>query len=421
MSNKESKEKLFSDFPPVSALEWKKKIEQDLKGNPFEKLIWKTLDGIDFQPFYTDEDITDKKYSRSLIELNTDFFPNNWDIREDIIADNIESANEKALQALNRGATSVAFIIPDDQKLNEKKFSSLLKGIYIDCIQLNFISNNQGRIIPDLLEKEVAKKGIDANRINGFINTDPIGYLSKTGNFCQSEKHDFEQAAEIIKDVSGKFPNLRTLGINASVFHNAGASSVHELGLGLSVIAEYLQQMTGSGIQPAVLSKVMQLNVSTGPVYFMEIAKIRAFRLLFARLIQSWGVSDQAALKIFIHSSTSEWAQTAYDPYTNILRSTTQSMSAVSGGVNSLTVIPFDKAFRKTTSFSERIARNTQIILKEEAYFDKVNDPSAGSYYIESLTDSLIKHSWDLFLQIEEEGGYLKAFKSGREFSSQII
>ena len=151
-----SKEKLFSEFPPMTAIEWKKKIEQDLQGKPFEKLIWKTLDGIDVQPFYTEKDIIDKKYHHSLLmELEKSIFPNNWEIREDILVDTIEGANQKALQALDRGATSIAFIIPDDKKLNEKTFSSLLNGIYIDCIQLNFLSDNQAGKIFDLIEKEV--------------------------------------------------------------------------------------------------------------------------------------------------------------------------------------------------------------------------------------------------------------------------
>jgi methylmalonyl-CoA mutase len=217
----------------------------------------------------------------------------------------------------------------------------------------------------------------------------------------------------LIKSASSLFPKLRTLGINGSIFHNAGGNIVQELGFSLAIISDYLDLLTKEGLKPGLVAKSMQLNMATGPLYFMEIAKLRAARLLFARLVSYWGVEDEDSLKAFIHCTSSEWNQTIFEPYVNLLRTTTESMSAVLGGCDSLTVSPFDKAFRETTKFSERIARNTQIILKEEAWLDKVADPAAGAYFIENLTDSIITESWRLFLEIEEMGGYLASFKAG--------
>ena len=391
---------------------------QDLKGLPYEKLIWKTNEGINVKPFYTAEDLENLQYLNS----KPGEFPylrgnqssaNNWEIRQDVVVDNVETANATALQALNLGATSIGFIIPEGKKLTQSEFSRLLKDIFFDCININFVNHSDSLEIFECLLAEAKSKNIETSRIIGSIDNDPLGYLSKKGSFAHSGDQDIKRSVALLKKASPLFPGLRTLGINGQIFHNAGGTVVQELALSLAIISDYLDILTKEGIKPEGIAKSIQINLSIGPVYFMEIAKNRAARLLFARLIKSWGVEDEDALKAFIHCTTSEWNQTVFDPYVNMLRSTTESMSAVMGGCDSLTITPFDKAFRKTTKFSERIARNTQIILKEEAWLDKVQDPAAGSYFIESLTDSIINESWKLFLEIEELGGYLAAFKAG--------
>ena len=179
------------------------------------------------------------------------------------------------------------------------------------------------------------------------------------------------------------------------------------------MVSEYLDKLSGRALSIDDIAGSFQINFATGPVYFMEIAKIRAARHLFAHLVNAWNPKHEASLTCFIHSHTSEWNQTVYDPFVNMLRGTTESMAAVIGGANSVAVTPFDKPFRKPTGFAERIARNTQIILKEEAALDKVADPSAGSYFIENLTDSIAKNAWDIFLEVENKGGYLKALEEG--------
>jgi len=409
---------LFGGFQDVNAEEWKNKMVQDLKGLPYEKLIWKTNDGIEVKPFYTQDDLEALKYLDSKpgefpYLRGTEQFSNKWEIRQDILVDNVEVANSTALEALNKGATSIAFILPEDKPFSQSELKTLIKGIYIECIQTSFITQSQCEAVYELLLEEVKAKKLDSKSILGSIDSDPIGYLSLNGKFIYPENEEFLHTANLINRASKELPNLRVLGINGQIFHNSGATIVQELGFSLAIASDYLDKLSKEGIEPKGIAAHLQLNLAVGSVYFMEIAKNRATRFLFAKLLKSWGIDDENVLKIFIHCTTSEWNQTVYDPYVNMLRSTTESMSAVLGGCDSLSITPFDKAFRKSNEFSERIARNTHIILKEEAWLDKVQDPSAGSYFIESLTDSIIAESWKLLIEIEALGGYLNAFKSG--------
>ena len=418
MSKHKENNPLFASFQSVSSNEWKEKMLQDLKGLPFEKLVWKTNEGIEVKPFYTDEDLKNLAYLDTVpgefpFVRGNDKYSNNWEIRQDILVKNVSEANATALQALNWGATSLGFVIPEDKRLSESELSLLLKDIFFECININFITHSHSAELYELLVSKTKSLSIEPSKIIGSIDNDPLGFLTKTGNFAQPEAEEFKNSASLIKKASSVLPNMKTLGINGHLFHNAGGTIVQELAFSLSMISDYLDLLSKEGVKPETIAKSMQLNLAIGPVYFMEIAKIRAARLLFAKLCQAWDIVDTNSLKTFIHCITSEWNQTIYDPYVNMLRSTTESMSAVLGGCDSLTVAPFDKAFRETTKFSERIARNTHIILKEEAWLDKVNDPAAGSYFIENLTDSIIEASWKLFIEIEEMGGYLAAFKAG--------
>jgi len=418
MTDTKNKLKLFSEFPPVSTSAWKSKIEQDLKGTPFDKLIWESPEGINIQPFYREEDLSDI--------LNLDSLPgefpfvrghkmlaNEWEIRQDIYIDTIPDANGNALQALNKGADSICFIFPDPFEIDHKNFTRLLEGIHLDCISINFKCHVHTKALLRYLETEIHEQGIDPSLIKGSLDFDPLGYLSKNGNYHSTKEDEFSQCAGLIESSFNLFPNLRVTGINSSIFHNAGGSAIQDLAFGLAMASDYLDYLTRSGLSPEQIARSMQINFAVGSSYFIEIARLRAARILFSNLLKAWGIKDKKVLNPFIHCSTSEWVQTIYDPYTNMLRATTQTMSAVLGGADSITVTPYDFPLRKPSEFSERIARNIQIILKEEAYFKKVIDPSSGSYYIETLTDQIAKHAWELFLKTEDQGGYLNAFKSG--------
>jgi methylmalonyl-CoA mutase len=416
MPVEETRNQLFQDFPPVTISQWRSQIEKDLKGIPFERLIWRSEEGFDVLPFYMKDDPAGKIISgsspyESWLIVN-DKNSNDWIIRQDISFETVEEANAKAIHAIERGADSLGFIIPENLVLTQNTFSGLLKNIPLDRTDINFSGHAGPFRIFKFLDIEIRNKGIDPSLVKGSIDHDPLGYLSTHGHFNLSEKDDLNLCSDLVRK-SSSLPNIRILGINAQIFHNSGATAVQDLGLGLAMVSEYMDQLTQSGLMPDQIAGVLQFNFATGSSFFMEIAKIRAARLLYSQLIDSWGVKEKKLLNPLIHCNTSEWSQTIFDPYMNMLRSTTQLMSAVIGGANSVTVIPYDYAFKKPSLFSERIARNAQVILKEEAYFDKVIDPSAGSWYIENLTHSITKHAWDLFLQVEDQGGYLEAFKAG--------
>ena len=214
-------------------------------------------------------------------------------------------------------------------------------------------------------------------------------------------------------NASVNLPNYRVLAVNGYFFTNAGASAVQELGYSLSMAAEYLSRLTDALIPVDTICHHLQFNLGVGSNYFMEIAKIRAFRLIWAKIVEAYQPENDESKKANIHSITSEWNQTIYDPYVNLLRATTEAMAAVIGGTNSLTVRPFTFPYKPTTKFSGRLARNIQIILKEEAYMNQIADPAAGSYYIENLTDAIIDEAWKIFLKVDAAGGYLEALKKG--------
>jgi len=406
----DNKEKLFTEFPPVSTQEWVNKITTDLKGADFDrKLVWRTLEGINVQPFYRSEDLEGIDY---LEQVPGDFpyvrgnkTSNEWYIRQDIDAKNIEAANNKALDVLMKGVNSLGFCIEKGKKLSEEEITALLKDIALDCLDINFEPAHSSKEIIAFVKK-------NAEKATGSVNYDALGKFAITGAFCESAEKSFDFATELIKDAAA-LSNFKVIGVNGRNFNNAGANIVEDLAFTLAMGNEYLSELTERGLSVDEIAQKMKFNIAVGGNYFMEMAKIRAARLLWSKIVEAYEPNDKAAAKMSIHAETSQWNKTAYDPYVNMLRTQTEAMSGVIAGVDSFTVKPFNVAFEESTEFSERIARNQQILLKEEAYFDKIVDPAAGSYYIENLTNSIAEHAWKLFLEVQEKGGFIAAMKAG--------
>jgi methylmalonyl-CoA mutase len=409
------KEKLFDLFPPVTTEAWMELIGSDLKGADFsKKLVWKTNEGFNVNPFYREEDLENLSFTDTLPGC----FPyvrgkksenNEWLIRQNIEVDDYAAANEKALFILNRGVDSLGFVITDPESVTESNFRILLKDIHLEAIELNILSNGKAREILEILLTLTEENGTDRSKVRGAIEADPLGRLILNGKLCVPVEQGLDYLASLT-EASALFPLLRTIHINAAVFGNAGAGLTEELAFGISMGTEYLSQLTSRGIPAEVAASKIRFSFSTGSEYFPEIAKLRAARLLWSLVLRGFGVENTA---MEIHSVTASWNKTIYDPYVNMLRSTTEAMSAILGGTDSLTVEPFDKAFRKPGVFSERIARNQQLILREESYFDKVADPGAGSYYIENLTKLIADKTWKIFTSFEENGGFLANIESG--------
>ena len=408
-------EKLFAEFPPVSTQEWEEVITRDLKGADYaKKLIWKTGEGFEVRPYYRAEDL------KGIEHLGTmpGEFPyvrgtkenNHWLVRQDFcVCEGYDKANAHALDALMKGADSIGFVMKG--AVSEGEMATLLEGIELPAVEINFVSlcTEAPETISRFLSY-VASKGYDKDRIRASFDFDPIRTLNTKGYFCNDKV--FETAAECIRLVKD-YKGIRVIGVRPYVFNDAGASITQELGFGLAMGVEYLDRLTDLGIAADEAARRMKFTFAVSSNYFLEIAKFRAARMLWANIVKDYGVECCCAMKMNIHAVTSAWNQTVYDAYVNMLRDTTEAMSATIAGVDSLEVLPFDHAFAKPDEFSSHIARNVQNLLKEESHFDKVEDPAAGSYYIENLTASIAKVAWDLFKKTIDAGGYVEAFKAG--------
>lgn len=408
------KKKLFSDFAPVSKQEWLDKIQIDLKGADFNKrLVWRTNEGFQVQPFYQREDIKDLPTVNALPGEypyvrgnNTD--DNTWFVRQNIKVDDPKAANEKALDILNRGIDSLGFYIPGGL-VSEQTVDTLLNGIYAEAIELNFSTCPRHALeLAQILKAYFEKKGYDKQAIKGSLNFDPIEKMLSKGKDTSFLLPQLKDIVLTLKD----YPNFRTIGVDALTLTNDGAFSYQELGYALSWGNEYMQQLTDEGVDADVAAQNIKFNFGIGGVYFMEIAKFRAARMLWAHIVSQYTENKEVA-KMHICATTTSYNMTLFDSYVNMLRSQTETMSAALAGVESIVVTPFDEPYEIPTDFAERIARNQQLLLKEECHFNKIVDVAGGSYFVEHLTQALSEQSWKLFLEVEDKGGFLSEAKQG--------
>ncbi len=411
-----SNEKLFADFAPVSTQEWLDKINVDLKGAEFEKkLVWKTNEGFKVKPFYRKEDLENLKTTETLpgefpYLRSTKKSDNTWLVRQDIKVNCAKEANTKALDILNKGVDSLGFNLRK-QDLTPEFIATLLDGICADCIELNF-STCQGAtvMLANLLVGYFTQKGYDLNVLRGSVNYDPMGKMMVRGKDLTNYIATAKELVEVMKAL----PKYRCITINAIELNNAGSYISQELGYALAWGNEYLNALVEAGVDATEVAKKIKFNFGISSNYFLEIAKFRAARMLWANIVKQYEPKCDCACKMKVHAETSTFNLTLFDAHVNMLRTQTEAMSAALAGVDSITVSPFDKAYQTPDDFSERIARNQQLLLKEECHFDKVVDPAAGSYYIENLTASIAQQAWALFLEVEEAGGMMEAIKVGK-------
>ncbi len=447
MSN--SKEKLFSEFAPVSTEQWMEKIVTDLKGADFEKkLVWKTNEGINVKPFYREEDIS--KMSK-IVDSLPGGFPfvrgikkeSNWYIRQEIDVDDIEVANEKALDILNKGVNSLGFNIPKD-KVNKENIEKLLEGIDPESVELNFRTCKDYSIeLIKILVSFYQVGGYNVKKCVGSVNMDFISPILRKGKITDNWIGKITEAVAATKFL----PRFRVLGVNIFYLNNSGAYITQELGYALAWGNELLSKLAVAGVDPMLVARKIKFNFGIGSNYFMEIAKFRAARWLWTEIVNvyqpftddiynyvTWlkdeviggnqpgcpndcphleeGRNCRCAEKMFVCAQTSTFNQTVYDAHVNMLRSQTEAMSAAIAGVDSILIHPFDSSFKNSDDFSERIARNQQLLLKEESHLNKVTDAAGGSYYIENLTASIAEQAWKIFLECEEKG-FLDMVKKG--------
>ncbi len=409
---------LMSEFPPVSTEAWEEVIAADLKGaDRTKKLVWRTLEGFDVQPYYRAGDLAPLKH----LDSQPGQFPfvrgvcskNHWKVRQTIEVRHPKSANAEALKILMSGVDVIGFLIPDADEYLPSDLDQLLQGIDLRAVEVAFVGTGSYNVYQHFIDK-ITAEGIDPDQVRATFEIDALGKMNKMGRFpCGGNG---EGCMEILSGVIRQampYKHLRPINVNASLIHNCGASIVQELAFALAMGHEYIVRLLDHELTVDQIVRSMKFNFSIGTNYFMEIAKLRAARMLWANIVKSYNPEKGCSAKMRIHAETSAWNQTVYDPYVNMLRGTTEAMSAAIAGVDSLEVTPFDRAYQRPTEFSNRMARNVQNLLKEESHFDQVTDPSAGSYYIESLTASIAEQAWKIFLEVEKIGGYVQAMRDG--------
>ena len=416
MTGNEQNEKLFSEFPQVPTSEWEKKIVTDLKGADYnKKLIWNTEEGIQVKPYYRAEDLQGLEYIERLKEKQPQIFntgsDNNWILRQDILTGDIGNANRFALEAVEHGADAVG--LNATEVTTFKQMSALLQGIDLTKTWIYFISSKSYPLTLELFLYELSARHLNSEVVRGGINFDPLSYLLLHGEFYINFNNNIEETEYLLNTISKRLPLFRSIAVNGQYFQNSGSTLVQELGFSLSAANEYISSLTDKGFSVDFLATKVLFHFACGPNYFMEIAKLRAARILWAKIIEQYANKNPESLRMFIHSSTAAWNKTIYDPYVNMLRTTTEGMSAAIGQTDSLAIGPFDMPFSQPDDFSFRIARNQQLIFREESYLNRISDPASGAYYIERLTDSLAQNAWNLFRKVEGMGGMIEAVKSG--------
>jgi methylmalonyl-CoA mutase len=411
---------LLNDFPAVSTEQWESVIKTDLKGADYDKkLLWRSDEKITVRPYYREEDLAALKTQLNPIPGQFPFLrggkaDNRWTISQGVDCTSLTEANEAAKYALAHGAEAVNFRSahcadkvagPLPQTVEET--ATLLAGIEAP---VHFKAQDLAGTVLAQVTAAVEAGKIKAPK--GSVDFDPLNDLLLTGSSSKDAAGLFAAAADAVK-ASAKLGGFRTLAVRGGQITEAGGTVVEELAAILAAGAEYFAQLTDKGLSADAIAAAIQLDVAVSANYFFEIAKLRALRLLWAQVVGAFQPAKQESGNAFIAATTSQWDTTVYDQHINLLRGTTKSMSAVLGGADVVETLPFDADVHASDDFSRRLARNTQIILKKESYFDRVVDPGAGSYYLETLTDMIARESWKLFQQIQEKGGYLKALESG--------
>lgn len=375
--------KLFNDFNPISTKQWKQKIQFELNGADYnETLVWNSPEDIKVKPFY---DASDLPKSFPLATKASEF-----KICQNIFVFDIEKSIERALDTLNRGAESLRFTIENEAVAIDTLLEKLPLEKITVYFHLRFISIDFVKKIDAIAKQRNATI---------FCNLDPIGQLAKDGNwFSTSEKNNFETLSKLSKETS----NVSLISIDGSLYQNAGANMVQQIAYTLAHANEYFNRIE-------LINKPIVFEISVGTNYFFEIAKLRALRLLFNVIAKEYNHNFDCHLLV----SPTKRNKTLYDYNVNMLRTTTECMSAILGGANAIANLPYDALYHKDNEFGDRIARNQLLILKNESYFDKVNNPADGSYYIENLTHQLAEKGLLLFKDIEANGGFLKQLNDG--------
>ncbi|MEH7236994.1 methylmalonyl-CoA mutase family protein [Bacillus sp. JJ1562] len=419
---KQSNEYQNITFPSIDYETWKQEAEKSLKGKPIEKLHKQTYENITLKPIYTKEDVQQISFlkdmpgegSRVRGSEPTGYVNCPWHVSQEIDVKTLEDFNTALKDALQNGQTMIHFTLQTQINPaeglalhNEEDIAKAFDGISLSNTPVLIDAKT------DLLAfLPLVHSYAKTDSLTGTIGMDPLAILVEKGQLPIKPEVGYDQLAESVKWVKENQSNLRTIFVKGDPYHNGGANAVQELGFAIGTGIEYLSELLERGLTVDEIASSMTFSFSIGSNVFMEIAKLRAAKILWTTIIEAYGGNEDSS-KLHIHARTSAFTKTIHDPYVNILRSTIEAFSAIVGGIDSLHVSAFDEPVKDSDSFSRRIARNTQSILREESFLNKVIDPAGGSWYVESLTNELADKAWELLNEIESQGGMLEALKAG--------
>lgn len=437
MCAEQNKENLFQDicdFPTPTYEEWKQAVEKSLKGAPFSKLLTKTYEGIVLEPMYQRKDIENLSFPKTMPGQ----FPflrgtkqvdesNGWVVAQEMSHPIPETVNEWLKSDLPKGVNAIHIALAEETKLglpysvNNRcgtsiasidDIEAILKDIDVTNYPILIQAGSTAIPLVSLIASYYSKNELPLSELKGCIGADPLAMLVKAGKLPHYIDSYLNQMAELVKWAEENSPNLKTIFIDSHSYHDSGSNGIQELAFMIATGVYYIRELQERGLSVDQITSALQFSISIGSNLFMELAKIRALKMLWANIIKEFGGKEEAQ-KITIHARTSRWTKTVYDPYVNILRSTVEAFTAAVGGIDSLHVSSFDEAFTLPNGFSRRIARNIQLILQEEAQVSRTIDPAGGSAYVEHVTAEVAKKSWELFQTVEEQGGMLQALQNG--------
>jgi methylmalonyl-CoA mutase len=431
----------FNEFPPTPYEEWRKAIDKILKGAPFEKrLITKTYEDIDLQPMYRQEDIAGlphldglpgfTPYLRGATPMG--YATTSWDVAQEMPYSTPAAFNAALKADLERGQNAVNIVLDrptlagvdadqaeaDDVGKGGLSISSVadlaaaLEGVDLEKTPVYIQASTSALTFTALLAGLLKQQGKSLDKVRGAIGMDPLGQLARDGRLPRDLDGIYEVMAQLATWAKSNAPQLRTITVQGHPYHNGGASATQELAFALATAVDYLRALQARGLSIDDAAPRFRFALSIGSNFFMEIAKLRAARVLWAKIIQAFGGNEESQ-KMRLHARTSAWNQTVYDPHVNLLRATTEAFSGAVGGCDSLHISPFDELLRVPDEFARRVARNTHTVLREESHVTKTVDPAGGSWYVENLTDAVARKTWGIFQEVEKQGGMAKALEAG--------
>nr|VFK52179.1 MAG: methylmalonyl-CoA mutase [Candidatus Kentron sp. TUN]VFK52689.1 MAG: methylmalonyl-CoA mutase [Candidatus Kentron sp. TUN]VFK53249.1 MAG: methylmalonyl-CoA mutase [Candidatus Kentron sp. TUN] len=431
----------FEEFPVPGYEQWRETAEKALKGASFEKkLITKTYEGIDLQPMYQRDVMAELPYADSLPGFAPyvrgtsalGYQEKPWEVTQELPYHTPAEFNKALRSDLERGQTAVNLVLDQATLMGEdadfdvgddvgkggvsiaslEDMEQAFEGVDLTKIHFLMQAGAEGIPVASFLFALIQKQGKSIEALDGCIGMDPLGTMARDGHLPRPLNGVYDGMAQLTRWAIGNAPKLHTISVQGHPYHDGGASATQELGFSLATAVEYLRQMQlrGPGIDE-VAPRIL-FSFSLGANFFMEIAKLRAARTAWAKIVKAFGGNEESQ-KMRIHSRTSSWNKTLYDPHVNMLRATTEAFSGVIGGVDSMHIGPYDEVAVEPDDFSRRVARNAHTILREETYIPNTVDPAGGSWYVEFLTDTVAKQAWSILQKIEKEGGMFEALEKG--------